>query len=256
VIAAQRRTLVAEIVREEGAASIASLAERLKVSPVTVRRDLDFLDSLGLVRRSHGGATAGAQEPETPYTDKVGRAAAEKDAIGRLAAGLVRDGDVIAIGPGTTTEAFARALGGRTGLTIVTNSLLVADVFVDSSSHQVILSGGELRGSIRAVVGDAAARTFRGIHADLAFLSGNGLDASFGLSTPSMIVAETDRTIATCAKDLVVLADHTKFGMRTAVQTVPPERITQVVTDAGSPGSELEALAAGGATLHIAAALA
>jgi DeoR/GlpR family transcriptional regulator of sugar metabolism len=253
VIAAQRRTLVAEIVRTDGAASIGSLAERLRVSPVTIRRDLDFLDSIGLVRRSHGGATAGPQEPETPYADKIGRAAPEKEAIGRVAAGLVHDGAVIAIGPGTTTEAVARALTGRSGLTIVTNSLLVADVFVDSPSNQVLLTGGELRGSIRAVVGDAAVRTYRGFHADVAFLSGNGLDAEFGLSTPSMIVAETDRIIAACAAELVVVADHTKLGVRTAVQTVPAERITQVVTDARSSAAELEPLAARGVTLHIAA---
>ncbi|MFP3463982.1 DeoR/GlpR family DNA-binding transcription regulator [Leifsonia sp. SIMBA_070] len=253
MIAAQRRTLIAEIVRDEGAASIAALARRLDVSPVTVRRDLDFLDSLGLVQRSHGGATAGSQNPEAPYADKIGQAMPEKAAIGRLAAGLVHDGDVIAVGPGTTTEWLARALTGRTGLTIVTNSLLVADVFVDSSSNQVILTGGELRGSIRAVVGDAAVRTYRGIHADLAFLSGNGLDAGFGLSTPSMIVAETDRTIAGCARELVVLADHTKLGTRTAVQTVPTERIAQLVTDAGSAAAQLEPIAARGVTLHIAA---
>jgi DeoR/GlpR family transcriptional regulator of sugar metabolism len=116
----------------------------------------------------------------------------------------------------------------------------------------VILTGGELRGSIRAVVGDAAVRTFRSIHADLAFLSGNGLDAEFGLSTPSMIVAESDRAIAGCARELVVLADHTKLGVRTAVQTVAVERITQVVTDSGSAGGQIEPLAARGITLHIA----
>lgn len=253
MITAQRRTLIAEIVREDGAASIGALADRLGVSPVTVRRDLDFLDSLGLVQRSRGGATVGgATEAETPYVDKLGTASAEKEAIGRLAAGLVRDGDVVAVGPGTTTEAFARALVGRSGLTIVTNSLLVAGMFVDSPSHQVILTGGELRGPIRAVVGDAALRTYRGIHADLAVLSGNGLDPEFGLSTPSMIVAETDRTIAASARSLLVLADHTKMGVRTAVQTVPIERITQVVTDAGSAGAALEGFAARGITLHVA----
>jgi DeoR/GlpR family transcriptional regulator of sugar metabolism len=256
VIAAQRRNLIAEIVRADGAVSIAVLAQRLDVSQVTVRRDLDFLASLGLVERAHGGATAGAQAAEQPYVEKVGQATAEKASIARLAASLVKDGDVIAVGPGTTTEAFARELGAHSGLTVVTNSLLVANVFVDSAVNEVIIAGGELRGSIRATVGDAAARTFRGIHADRAFLSGNGLDAEFGLSTPNMIVAETDRTIAGCAKQLVVLADHTKLGVRTAVQTVATAGISHVVTDGRSDGAVLHALAASGIVLHVAGAAA
>jgi DeoR/GlpR family transcriptional regulator of sugar metabolism len=254
VIAGQRRTLIADLARDEGAVSISALADRFGVSPVTIRRDLDYLDSMGVLQRSHGGATAGRhQEAETPYAEKIGTATAEKQAIARLGAGLVRDGDVIAIGPGSTTEAFARALLGRSGLTVVTNSLLVADVFVDATDTQVILTGGELRGSIRAVVGDSAVRTYRGIHADLAVLSGNGLDAEFGLSTPSMIVAETDRTIAGCARDLLVLADHTKMGVRAAVQTVPADRLTEIVTDSGAAVAELEQFAVRGVTLHIAA---
>lgn len=254
VIPAQRRTLIADIVQEEGAASIAALARQLDVSPVTVRRDLDFLDSLGLVQRSRGGATSAGSDQEVPYSDKVAQVLPEKAAIGALAASLVRDGDVVAVGPGTTTQAFARALTGKSGLTIVTNSLLVAEVFVDSRSNQVILTGGELRGSIRAVIGDASVRTYRGIHADLAVLSGNGLDAGFGLSTPSMVVAETDRTIAGCARELLVLADHTKLGIRRAIQTVPIERIPQVVTDSRTAADALEPFSARGIALHIARA--
>jgi DeoR/GlpR family transcriptional regulator of sugar metabolism len=253
VIAAQRRNLIAEIVHTDGAASIVALAERLRVSPVTVRRDLDALDALGLVERTHGGAVRGAQAAESPYIEKVGRAMGEKQAIARLAATMVSDGDVIVVGPGTTTADFCRALSGRDGLTIVTNSLLVADIFLDLPHHQVILTGGELRGSIRAVVGDAAVRTFRGIHAQRAFLSGNGLDAGFGLSTPNMMVAETDRAIAAAAAELVVLADHSKLGVRTAVQTVPVEAIAHVITDAGSRGTPLEELSAAGVSVHVAA---
>jgi DeoR/GlpR family transcriptional regulator of sugar metabolism len=253
VIAAQRRNLIAEIVQRDGAASITALADRLDVSPITVRRDLDALDALGVVERTHGGAVRGTQAPESPYVEKIGRATREKAAIASVAAAMVADDDVIVIGPGTTTAEFARALAPRTGLTIVTNSLLVADIFIDSPSHQVILSGGELRGSIRATVGDAAARTFRGVHAHRAFLSGNGLDAAFGLSTPNMMVAETDRAIAGAADELVVLADHTKLGIRTAMQTVPVSGIRHLVTDRASRGAELEELGAGGVTVHLAA---
>ena len=252
MIAAQRRNLIVEIVRADGAASIASLAKRLDTSPVTIRRDLDHLDSLGLIARTHGGAVAGTPQPESPYTEKVTQAATEKLAIGRLAATLVHDGDVVAIGPGTTTEALALELRRRTDLTVVTNSLPVAQAFVDSRDNQVIMTGGTLRGPIRALVGEAAARTFRAVHADLAFLSGNGLDAEFGLSTPNLTVADTDRSIAASGREIVVLADHTKIGARTAIQTLPAEAIAHLVTDAGGRGTELDGLGRLGVSLHIA----
>ncbi len=254
MIAAQRRNLIAEIIQRDGAASITALAERLGASPVTIRRDLDALHALGMVERTHGGAIAGSQAQESPYIEKIGQATREKRAIARVAAAMVGDGEVIVVGPGTTTADFCAALTERSGLTIVTNSLLVAELFLDSPSHQVIMTGGELRGSIRAMVGDAAVRTFRGIHAHRAFLSGNGLDQTFGLSTPNLMVAETDRAIAGAADELVVLADHSKLGVRTAIQTVPVEGISHLVTDAGSRGPQLDALAQGGVTVHIAAA--
>lgn len=252
MIAAQRRSRIAEIVRADGAASISTLAGRLGVSLITVRRDLDYLDSLGIVERTHGGAIVGAQPPESPYAEKVTQAAAEKASIARVASGLVNDGEVVVLGPGTTTEALALALSDRRGLTLVTNSVAVADAFLDSPHNQVILTGGTLRGSIRALVGDAAVRTFRGIHADRAFLSGNGLDPEFGLSTPDMVVAEVDRAIAGSAASLVIVADHTKLGARTAVQTVPIEEVREVVTDSASTGSVRDALVKRGVVLHVA----
>ncbi|MGG7465304.1 DeoR/GlpR family DNA-binding transcription regulator [Plantibacter sp. YIM 135347] len=241
MIAAQRRNLILDAVRQNGAVSITELAARLNTSPVTIRRDLSYLDTAGLLTRTHGGAVADQSTHERSYSEKVEQSIPQKLAIGHFAATLVDDGDVVVIGPGTTTEAFALALCERTGLTIVTNSLPVAEAFVSSPENQVIMTGGTLRPSIRAFVGEATSRTLRGIHADKTFLSGNGLVADFGLSTPSMLVADSDRAMAAAAREVVVLVDFTKFGLRSAIQTVDTAAIGRVVTDATTPPSELEA---------------
>lgn len=252
MIAARRRQLILDSLRVDGAVSITALALLLDTSGVTIRRDLDYLDSVGKLSRTHGGAVAGLTALESPYAEKVVQAIAEKEAIARLAATLVRDGDVLIIGPGTTTEALAKNLTARTGLTIITNSLPVATAFVESPGNQLIMTGGTLRASILALVGDATNRTIRGIHADTTFLSGNGLDAGFGLSTPNMTVADADRAMAASATRVVVLADHTKLGVRTAIQTLPTASISHLVTDSGSPAAQLEALSQKGVDVHIA----
>ncbi|WP_300267560.1 DeoR/GlpR family DNA-binding transcription regulator, partial [Microbacterium sp.] len=143
--------MILEILHQDGAVSITALAERMSISSVTIRRDLDHLASLGLLTRTHGGAIADVSSPETSYVEKIGQAMSEKQAIGRLAASLVRDGDVVIVGPGTTTEAFANILRTRSGLTIITNSLPVAEAFVSSSDNEVIMTGGSLRAPIRAL---------------------------------------------------------------------------------------------------------
>ena len=252
VIPAQRRQHILETLRRDGAVSIRALAAVLDSSAVTIRRDLDFLDSAGQLTRTHGGAIKGQPSFEGSYSEKVVQARLQKLAIGTLAATLVTEGDVIAIGPGTTTAVLAKLLTQCSGLTVVTNSLLVAGAFVDSVSNEVIVTGGTLRASIRALVGEATNHTLRGLRADITFLSGNGLDAQFGLSTPNMTVADSDRSLAAAGDRVVALVDHTKFGVRSAIQTLPPAAITDLVTDEDSPRETLARLRDVGVQIHIA----
>lgn len=252
MIAAQRRNHLLEMIRTDGAVSISAAAQRLDISAVTVRRDLDQMAAMGLLARTHGGAVAAGSSRETPYLEKVEQAASEKEAIARVAATLVNDGDSLVIGPGTTTEAFAAQIVGRKGLTIITNSLPIAEAFVASPENDVVMTGGSLRTSIRALIGDTTVGVLRRFHADKTFLSGNGLDSSFGLSTPALAVADSDRAMAAAGYRLIALVDHTKIGVRTAVQTVPVEGIAQVVTDAASPLHEIASLRAAGVEVHVA----
>ena len=252
VIPAQRRQHILETVRGDGAVSIRALASTLHASTVTIRRDLDYLDSVGELTRTHGGALGGPPTREPAVVENTSQLRTEKAAIGAIAASLVTAGDVVAIGPGTTTEALARALARRTGLTIVTNSLLVANAFSDAPGNEVVLTGGTLRGPIQAVVGEATNRALRELHVDISFLSGAGIDDEFGLSTPHVADAESDQSLAAAGHRVVALVDHTKFGVRAAIQTLAPGAITDLVTDEGTSPMELAAWSAIGARLHVA----
>lgn len=252
MFATERRQAILEFVRINGVASLRELAAATESSEVTVRRDVRALESDGLLDRRRGGAAwPGGLSHEQSYVQKTRVAAAEKAAIGRLAASLVSEGDAIVVGAGTTTREFALAVAHLEDLTVVTNSILVAQVLA-TSRVQVVVTGGALRGSTYSLVGGAAEDSLARLRVRYAFLSGNGLTAERGLSTPNMLAANVDHAIAACAQEIVVLADHTKLGVDTMFQTIPVESIDHLVTDAGSDQATLDQLAASGVEVHVA----
>jgi DeoR/GlpR family transcriptional regulator of sugar metabolism len=250
MLAVERRRLIAESVRSRGVVSVAEMAETLGTTEITLRRDLRAMAKDGLLVRTHGGAVQPASLGHEPsYYEKSGQAATEKAAIARLAFGMIRPGDSILLGPGTTTLALARLLVASPELTVVTNSLLVAQALMDAPRVEVILTGGTLRRSIHALVGPA---TEDSVRASQAFISGNGFSAERGLSTPNPLVAATDRAIASAAQQVVVLVDHTKIGQETMCQTVPTGRIHTLITDSKAQPAALEAIREAGVDVRVA----
>lgn len=253
MFADERRQVILETVRANGAIGLKDLAQLVHTSQVTVRRDLRLLQSQGLLDRFHGGAVShGGLNHEPSYSEKAHQAAAEKAAIGELAATLVAQGDAIAIGPGSTTQAFARRLSRLSDLTVMTNSLLVAQALSRARGVDVVMTGGSLRGSIFALVGSAAEQTLASMRTRTAFVSGNGLTAERGLSTPNLLVAGVDRALVAAAQRVVVLADSTKIGVETMVQTLPVAGIHHLVTDEGAPADVLDRFREQGVQVHLA----
>ncbi len=250
---AERRRLILELVLRDGAMSLRELASTARTSEVTVRRDLRQLEGEGLLVRRHGGAMAPTPDPHEPtYSEKSQVAGREKAAIAAAAAELVTEGDAVLIGAGTTTQAFARRLVRLADLTVVTNSILVAQMLANAPGIEVTITGGSLRGSTFALIGPAAEKSLATINATKAFLSGNGLSAERGLSTPNATVASMDRAMAAAARQVIVLADHTKVGIDAMVQTVPVEGISTLVTDAETDRAQLDALRAAGVDVSVA----
>ncbi|SHG99003.1 transcriptional regulator, DeoR family [Jatrophihabitans endophyticus] len=250
---AERRQAIVELVRANGAVSLRELAESTDSSEVTVRRDVRALEEQGVLDRRRGGAVwPGGLSHEQSYRQKRAVASAEKAAIAVAAAGLVEEGDAIVVGGGSTTQEFARRLARIVDLTVVTNSVLVAQALSDAKA-EVVLTGGSLRKSTHALIGSGAEKALAGLRVRRAFLSGNGLTVERGLSTPNMHVASIDQAIMHSAQEVVVLADHTKLGVDTMFQTVPTERIGLLVTDAAADPALLEAFRGDGVEIVVAA---
>lgn len=251
--AAERRERILELVRANGAMALRDIASQVRASEVTVRRDVRALEAEGLIDRRRGGAALpGRLGHEQSYAQKTRQAAPEKLAIAKAAARLVEDDDAVVLGAGSTTEALARELVGRQNLTVVTNSLLVAQALAAANGVDVVLTGGSLRGSILALVGAAAEQSLHGLRVHRAFVSGNGLTAERGLSTPNPAVASVDRALVATAQEVIVLADNTKIGVDTMVQTVAPEQISQLVTDNHADPEVLMTLEDMGTDVHVA----
>ncbi|MEW6225433.1 MAG: DeoR/GlpR family DNA-binding transcription regulator [Chloroflexota bacterium] len=216
MLARQRQAYILERVREVGAVRVADLARELEVSDMTVRRDLEILHDQGLLEKVHGGATAisALASYEPGFVAKSALQQDEKSAIAAAAARLIEPGMAIGISAGTTTHALAARVGDIPGVTIVTNSLRVADVLHRSGRRDqtVILTGG-VRTPSEALVGPFAISQLRSVHLDLVFMGVHGMDARAGYTCPNLAEADTDRALIEAGRQLVVLADHTKWGV-------------------------------------------
>lgn len=252
MFAPERRQRILDLLRINGTASLAQLARHVDTSEVTVRRDLRVLEEQGLLNRRHGGAVLLDTSPESTFAEKAHVAAAEKAAIAHRAVDLVRDGEAIALGSGTTIQALARRLSHARDLTVVTNSVLVASALLKARGVEVLMTGGTLRGPTAALVGTTAERSLDGLRTVRAFLSGDGVSAGRGLSTHVAAVAGIDRALAATAAEVVVLADNTKIGTDSTCLAVPSSDIGRLITDAAADPAPVARFAERGVEVTIA----
>ncbi len=235
----ERRDLILEEVRRRGAVSVADLALHLDVSGMTVRRDLDVLAADGLLEKVHGGARVPAtRSQELGFEANVSRQRVQKEAIARVAAELVRPGMAVGISGGSTAWTLARQLRDVPGLTLVTNSLRVSDLYRgavrgdEQAAATVVLVGG-IRTPSDALVGPVAVRSLEVLHLDVVFLGVHGLDAQAGLTTPNLLEAETDRAFVEAGRQVVVVADSSKWGVVGLTTIADLDAADVVVTDDG-----------------------
>jgi DeoR family fructose operon transcriptional repressor len=258
VLIAERRRLLLAHVHDRGYVSFRDLAAALGISESTVRRDLRSMVSDGLLTPTRGGVGPRHEPPPvrtTPQTAGANRTdpvAAPREAIAALAATLVTEGSAVLLGPGRTTTALARHLAALSHLTVVTNSIWVTGALIDAPQIDVVLIGGALRRSIGAAVGPIAESALTGLRGAQVFLSGDGLTAERGLTTPNVFAAATDQALMAAGRQVVVLADHTKLGHDTMCQTVPSERIDVLVTDRAADDEAVDRLRAAGIDVRVA----
>lgn len=237
MLAQQRRQVILERIRRTGGVRVAELVRDLGVSDMTIRRDLEVLADRGLVEKVHGGATVtGGSVDEPGFAAKSVRQQVEKRAIARVAARLVRPGDAVALSAGTTTWTLAHHLVEVPRLTVITNSVQVADVLhrAGRADQTVVLVGG-VRTPSDALVGPVAIAAIRSLNVDMLMLGVHGMSTRAGFTTPNLLEAETDRELVAAARRLVVLADHTKWGTVGISTIARLDQADVVVSDVGLP---------------------
>lgn len=236
---------IVELAMEQGSISIQEICDRFGVSEMTARRDLNELDRQGLLRRVHGGAIASlARSYEPPFPTRATKNTPAKIAIGLRAAELIYDGDSIALDVGTTTLEIVGGLQGKRNLTIVTSCLQIANRVVAelslSSDVRLILTGGIVRPRELSMVGSIAEIVYRDLHVDKAFIGIAGIHPVDGLTEYNLEDAQTKQMLIQSAREKIVVADGSKFGLTTFATVSPLSSIGKIVTDKSAPANILD----------------
>ncbi|MDE1175663.1 MAG: transcriptional repressor AgaR [Edaphobacter sp.] len=239
----ERRQHILSLIERDGRVLVSELSDTLGISRITIRKDLDHLESKGLVQRTHGGALApqGSALLDPSLKEKEQHQHREKQLIAAAAAKLVKEGQCVLLDSGSTTTAIARALREFSHLTVVTNAVNIAAELA-GTDFDVILTGGSLRKNSFSLVGPLAEDVLREIRADILFLGVDGFDPQVGLTTPNVLESRVNRAMVHSATRVVAVCDSTKFFRRSMALIVPPTAIHTVITDDQIREEDIEAL--------------
>jgi DeoR family transcriptional regulator of aga operon len=248
----ERRREILALLNRDGRVLVKDLARHFRISQITIRKDLEFLDGQGVVQRTHGGALplqAGALlDPSLREKEKLHRK--QKILIAEAAASLVEEGQSVLLDSGTTTTAIARALKEMAQLTVITNAINIAAELA-GTNVEVILTGGMLRKNSFSLVGPLAERTLRQLSADVLFLGVDGFDTKAGLFTPNLLESEVNRAMVEIARRTIAVCDSSKFGRRSLCNIMPVTAVQEVITDKQIPKSDLQALKEAGVRVTV-----
>lgn len=239
IVERQQREL--QILRDRRSATFEALAEELGVSPSTVRRDIEALEEQGMVERTHGGAIFKGDQPADPPAPTSNAASASlasrlneqveaKQAIGRAAASLVQPGMTLLLDGGSTVVFAAREITARP-LQIVTNSLTIANLFLDQEQVELVVLGGLLYPRLNVMFGPITTGCLADLHADLLFFSLAGIhgDAGFNIN---LSLANVEQMMLQQAAKSVMLMDATKFDRKSLVRVCSTSEVDHIITDA------------------------
>lgn len=232
----ERRQHILQLIQQHGRALVSELSQKLRISQITIRKDLDFLESKGLIQRSHGGALKiqSSAIVDPTLQEKQKQYSAEKQRIAAAAIKLIQDGQCIILDSGTTTTAIAEGLRKFERLTVITNAVNIAATLANTSL-EIILVGGSLRKNSFSLVGPLAEDNLEQMHADVLFLGVDGFDPEVGVTTPNFLESRVNRLMVKAAQRVVVVCDSSKFNRRSLSRIVPPSAIHHVITDRDLP---------------------
>jgi DeoR/GlpR family transcriptional regulator of sugar metabolism len=244
LIPAQRRERIQEYLTIHKIVPSSDLSGLLEVSEATIRRDLEWMESEGILTRTHGGAILNQRlQLEAAYQQRAQRNVEEKRLIGALAASLIEDGDMVFINSGSTTTQLIRHIRGGTGITVITNNLIAA-LEVGDVGFEIVLVGGSFQPMSNATAGRFANENISSLYANKVFIGVDGITLKHGFTVPADAEADLVRIMIDRTNGPVtVLADHSKWGVVSNYQIARFDQVHRLVVDDIFPTSGREALA-------------
>ncbi len=230
---AERLSKILESINENGSANIEELTKLVSVSESTVRRDLKKLAENGLLIRTHGGAVKKSSSTtfEQQAQNKRLLQQEEKEQIGKMAAEYISDGESVLLDSGTTTLALARYLKEKRGLTVITYDLRIALETELSSDSSLVVTGGIRRDGFDLLVGSQTENLIHNLSVDKAFLGADAIDLEMGVTNAGFAEASIKQEIIKSAKEVILIADYTKFGKTGLIKVASLEEIDHIITD-------------------------
>jgi len=236
----KRKLAILEELANARTVQVSDLSQKFGVSEVSIRHDLEELETRGLLRRVRGGATSVPQTIlEWSFNEKMLMHKVEKERIGRTAAAMIRNGDVIIMDSGTTVVHVARHISrdllASGHLTVITGSLPIVRELGPWRGVNLILLGGIYLPQQEVVVGPQAIANLAGLHADKMFLGAGGLSLEVGATTATVLDAEVDRASVRASEQVIAVIDSSKIGRKGLATVVPLTEVDVLITDDGAP---------------------
>jgi DeoR family transcriptional regulator, fructose operon transcriptional repressor len=248
----QRQQYILKHIEQRGSVSVIELAEALDVSDMTIRRDLNELEKIGLARRVHGGAVSAMGRSFEPPLSLRSRENQEiKQMLGQYASEMVVEGDSIALDVGSTIYEVAAHLKETRNITLVTPSIPIATLFFDRSDVRLILPGGIVRTGEVSMIGDLARRNLEILFVDRLFLGVGAIDSQAGLTEYNIDDAAVKQTMIKNAKEVILICDASKFQKIAFAFVAPFSVIHHFVTNEEPPMELLSALKSNNTTIHV-----
>ena len=239
----ERQDQLLHYIEQSHRVSVTNICERFQISQATARRDLEILADQGKIQRVHGGAISVRQAPpELPVYQRMNELSESKQRIGQKTAELVKDGDTVFLGSGTTVLEVARCLVDRKNLTVITNSLLVLNQLIERHNITVIALGGQFRRSELSMIGHITEQALAELRADKVIIGIRAVSAEEGLTNHYLPETMTDRRILQLSKQVIIVADHTKCGRVSTAFVAPLSVVDTLVTDSEAPADFVDAL--------------
>lgn len=237
LLPAERQQRILEILGEEFTIRSSNLSELLCVSEMTIRRDLDALEQKGLVERTHGGAVFRQERVagKFHYQNSIKVNPKEKQRIAQEAASMIESNDIIYIGEGTTAAMVVRFVEPAMPFTIFTNNLGVIAEMENTTAELVVL-GGTYSVTTHSLAGPLTMEMIRQVNATKVFLGADGLSLSAGLTTPNFEIAVIERSMIRHTRgQVIVMADHPKFGLVAEMSVAPLKHLDVLITNRKIP---------------------